>query len=167
MQTQRDAYPLAHWESICTCALMDEHTKLVNEILKDPQDGSLPLIDYTWTKDCTIARLHVVSKKSQPEFVAISHVWSDGFGNPQVNALHTCVFTEICRIVEKLPKSTSSTTTPFWMDTICVPLAPKEVKQMALNKLRDPYTDAQHVLVIDNYLRGTQSYGLSDLEIFA
>ena len=167
MQTKRETYPLAHWELNCTCALMDEHTELVNEILKDPQDGSLPLIDYTWTKDCTAAKLHVVSKESNPEFVAISHVWSDGFGNPKVNALHTCVFTQICRIVEKLPKTTSRLTTPFWMDTICVPLAPKEMKRIALNKLRDPYIDAQHVLVIDNYLRGTQSYGLSDLEIFA
>ena len=167
MKTERDTYQCSHWEPNCTCTMMNEHAELVNETLKDPQDGSLPLMDYTWSKDCTAAELQVVSKRRKPDFVAISHVWSDGFGNPKINALHTCVFAQICRIVDQLPKAISTSTTPFWMDTVCVPLAPKKMKQIALKKLRDPYANAQHVLVIDTYLRRTQSRGLIALEIFA
>ena len=162
MQTEKDKYPFAHWRNDCTCVMMDEHAESVNVILKS---GSLPLVDHAWRNDKI--EILIVPEEEKPEFVAISHVWSDGFGNPKDNVLNTCVFEAICRIVDQLPKRPSQLTTPFWIDTVCVPLRPQAIKDIAFQKLRDPYDRAQHVLVIDSYLRTTKSRGLSPLEIFA
>ena len=164
MQTEKEHYPIAHWRDDCTCVMMDEHAESVNAIL---ESGSLPLVDHAWKDDKSVVEILVVPEEQKPDFVAISHVWSDGLGNPKDSVLNTCVFTSICKIVDQLPKSPSQLTTPFWIETICLPLRPEAIKKIAFKKLRDPYDRAQHVLVIDSYLRTTQSRGLSPLEIFA
>jgi hypothetical protein len=56
---------------------------------------------------------------------------------------------------------------PFWLDTICVPIHLEELRIRAMNRLRRPYQDAMHVLVLDSYLYTQDSAKISPLEIFA
>lgn len=106
--------------------------------------------------------------KADIKFVAISHVWAEGLGNPHSNSLPSCSLDWVSRLVNALPrdKETDATTTPFWIDTVCVPIRPKEMHAMAMNRLRMPYQEAQYVLVLDSYLYTQKASELSALEIW-
>lgn len=57
---------------------------------------------------------------------------------------------ELQRLVNDLPKKDSAADTPFWIDTLCVPRSPPELKMEALQRLKEPYEEAASVLVIDS-----------------
>jgi Heterokaryon incompatibility protein (HET) len=80
-------------------------------------------------------------------FVAISHVWSHGLGNPSSNALPVCQLRYLFELIRKI----SSTEVYLWIDTISVPVT-REHKKIALRTLGQVYRQAHHVLVIDRHL---------------
>ncbi|KPA36452.1 hypothetical protein FLAG1_10784 [Fusarium langsethiae] len=85
-------------------------------------------------------------------YIAISHVWSDGLGNPHRNALPRCQLVRLSNI------ALSYHSTPlFWLDTLCVPPdtagLPKEQK-IALELMRKTYEDAKAVIVLDSWPGG-------------
>lgn len=53
----------------------------------------------------------------------------------------------------------------FWIDTLCCPVEPPEAKAMSLNLMKVPYTNASHVLVLENSLRYIESSKLDPTEI--
>lgn len=102
--------------------------------------------------------------------------WSDGLGNPHMNSLPQCQVKEIDRLisalnldeqprnnggqvhlptletelnslslVQKEPKQRQY----FWMDTLCVPVRPLELRKAAIKKMRVVYSKADKVLVLD------------------
>lgn len=89
-------------------------------------------------------------------FVAISHVWADGLGNPSANALPRC---QLSRIRERLQPRTSfgnrenhSTGSLWiWMDTLCIPVEAKyqTTRQKAIDQMALVYASAESVLVLD------------------
>jgi hypothetical protein len=81
------------------------------------------------------------------DFVAISHVWSHGLGNPSGNALPVCQLRYLFELIRKI----SSTEVYLWIDTISVPVT-REHKKIALTTLGQVYRQAHHVLVIDRHL---------------
>ncbi|MCJ1355049.1 MAG: hypothetical protein MMC33_005040 [Icmadophila ericetorum] len=164
MQITQDTYSLAHTLKNCTCAIIRVDCKAVGRILKA---GSIPLISLVENephKDCTI---EVRDQNNATGFVAISHVWAEGLGNPAENSLQSCMLSQISVLVNKLPKLVPDQATPFWIDTICVPVRPPELQAFALARMREPYERAQHVLVLDSYLQSLDSRNLSPLELFA
>jgi hypothetical protein len=80
-------------------------------------------------------------------FVAISHVWAHGLGNPSRNSLPLCQLAHLFH----LAKGISSPNPLLWIDTITVPVS-SEYKKLALGKLRQVYQGANKVLVIDRHL---------------
>lgn len=119
----------------------------VNSIL---WDGDIPLI----AVDTSTApsQIEVVRYKEQSEYcndyVAISHVWSDGLGNPKANSLPRCQLERIQHLVNKIDPG-ETYLIPFWIDTICVPLA-SELKSLAIVNMDKTYRNATDVLVFDN-----------------
>lgn len=90
-------------------------------------------------------------------FVAISHVWSDGLGNPRANSLPTCQLLRLLDLAAGVDADQDGKDgVGLWIDTLCVPLE-KNKRILALRQMGKAYTDAQHVLVIDNEL---QSFSL-------
>jgi hypothetical protein len=83
------------------------------------------------------------------------------------NVLQGCVLCEVSRKVNQLPKTSTESTTPFWIDTLCVPVRPPELKALALNMMAAPYQKAKQVLVLDGYLQSVESKLLSPVEVFA
>ncbi|KAM3076246.1 hypothetical protein ACMFMG_006246 [Clarireedia jacksonii] len=69
----------------CECDTVEVDNVRLEEIL---QNDEVPVLCF----DEETKALEIVSSKSQPEleYVAISHVWSDGWGNPQKNSLTLC-----------------------------------------------------------------------------
>ena len=86
--------------------------------------------------------------------MAISHVWSDGMGNPRANAIPLCVF-------QKLVAQTSSLSAQgfWWLDTLCFPLSPPEAYNRALLRMKQTYRDSHCTLVIDRWLLKANAAG--------
>jgi Heterokaryon incompatibility protein (HET) len=88
-------------------------------------------------------------------YIAISHVWSQGLGNPSSNSLPRCQLLHLFQLIRKI----SSSEPYLWIDTISVPVT-KEHKKIALRTLGQVYRQAHQVLVIDRHLLqvGTDPY---------
>jgi len=90
--------------------------------------------------------VEVMDCKGQP-FVAISHVWSHGLGNPSKNALPACQVRFLCGLARQVAGDDAI----LWIDTLSVPIE-KSAKRIAISQLRTVYTDATKVLVLDRHL---------------
>ena len=124
--------------------------------------GHLPLVvnqDYSDQHDLEITDSH-----RNGTYVAISHVWSHGLGNAQRNALPRCQLQRICKIVRDLYGSESHPV-PFWIDTICCPLTPKEARKLAIVSMRHTYSKAEAVIVLEANLEKLTSTSLWEPEL--
>lgn len=81
------------------------------------------------------------------DYIAISHVWSHGLGNPSQNALPICQVIRLFNLIRHI----SSPNVLLWIDTLSVPVNLK-YKRIAITRLRTVYQEAQGVLVIDRHL---------------
>lgn len=165
-----DAYEIRHEPDYCepTCALVGPPAAAIDSALKD---GLIPLITMCPVDgDQTSAReisLHVKPYWKDAEFIAISHVRSDGHGNPHGNVLPICFLKHLMIALGRLPQSNKSNPVTFWMDTLCVPVEKGEMRKAAIRLLKEPYERANHVLVIDSYLETLNSSAMSVMEIVA
>ncbi|KAL4747053.1 hypothetical protein BDW72DRAFT_209892 [Aspergillus terricola var. indicus] len=112
-------------------------------------------------KELWSVEYHLTGQR-QPEFVAISHVWTDGKGNPDANSLPECQLDRIQRLVEgvtwegrrRIPDSDyRSDGVGFWMDTLCIPVEDRVRKDKAITTMRRVYSEAKAVLVLDDWLQ--------------
>lgn len=87
-------------------------------------------------------------------YVAISHVWSDGLGNPWSNRLQLCQLRHIQNLVNAL-YTPDAWPVPFWIDTLGIPVGKKnaEFRRMAITRIAETFKKADNVLVIDNSLQ--------------
>ena len=90
-------------------------------------------------------------------YVAISHVWADGLGNPQANTMPRCqlVYLQekvnwVCSHHESCASNDPSVA--FWIDTLCVPLHDKQARRIAISKMKEVYHNAKLVIVLDSSL---------------
>ncbi|KAG0561114.1 hypothetical protein KC19_9G038400 [Ceratodon purpureus] len=146
-------YHTVHTSVSCDCPELTLDVEKIGEILGSKR---LPLIEVSPNGEPAHANIILREDDGNVGFVAISHVWADGLGNVRNNALPACSLQEISRLVNELPRSSlqqSEHCIPFWIDSVCVPVEPIHLKQLALNYLRHPYVNAEHVLVLDEYLR--------------
>ncbi|KAI4265388.1 MAG: hypothetical protein L6R35_007123, partial [Caloplaca aegaea] len=164
MMTKPATYRLSHRREGCSCPLLFADPKEVAQIL---EQGSIPLISMMPGPDHEALKMSVKDLAQGHHFVAISHVWAEGSGNVNDNALQTCLLKDISEQVRKLPWDGSSSDFAFWIDTLCVPVRPRHLQVLALNKMRIPYERADHVLVLDSHLRSLDSSKSSPTELFA
>lgn len=106
--------------------------------------------------------VEVVEHQVGMDYVAFSHVWSDGLGNKDGNWLPNCQFIHLVQAVnatrsenrdeDVIERPESGTTAPlFWIDTICVPREDTDIKGMALDRMVDIYAGAAMVLDAELY----------------
>ncbi|KAL9038306.1 MAG: hypothetical protein Q9180_003218, partial [Flavoplaca navasiana] len=157
MLTDPATYKLSHRSGCPNCPLLSANMHEIESILRG---NSIPLISLE------NGRIMVHDLIGVSEFVAISHVWAEGAGNVEGNALQTCLLGTISELVKELPGDKQSLKY-FWIDTLCVPVKPREMQTLALNKMRVPYEEAKHVLVLDSHLRSLNSKDMSTTELFA
>ncbi|KAM4064589.1 hypothetical protein HRG_005043 [Hirsutella rhossiliensis] len=158
-------YQVAHASEPCACESWDMPSSSVKIIRK----GGIPLARWSDHEG-----LQVVQYRENMPFVAISHVWSDGKGNPDRNALPRCQLQHIQAKVTELysvprrddqspwtmfgpwkrhsPRNPRRQPVGFWMDTLCVPVAEehKDLRSKAIKQMRAIYEAADRVLVLDN-----------------
>lgn len=104
-----------------------------------------------------------VQQSSVAPYVAVSHVWSDGLGNPRNNTLPECQLERLQKYVNALyPQALHPIA--FWIDTISVPLR-KDLRRIAIWRMAETYKAADKVLVIDDWLLQTDFTGNASLDL--
>jgi hypothetical protein len=138
------------------------------------KEGGIPLASWS---DAGLEVLQYNDKSDMP-YVAISHVWSDGKGNPERNALPECQLKDLQKKIEMLYSSPRRSPNPafnlsgrrqlqdfqdpwrrpvgFWMDTLCVPVEEKHIafRKQTIAQMRQIYEGADRVLVLDSWVEG-------------
>ncbi|KAL4778138.1 hypothetical protein BJX76DRAFT_363021 [Aspergillus varians] len=86
-------------------------------------------------------------------YVTISHVWSDGLGNPHDNTLPYCQLVYIQGLVNALyPESCRPV--KFWLDTLCIPVGTGQLplRRLAINRMGETFRRSDKTLALDNSL---------------
>ncbi|KAI0392015.1 hypothetical protein F5Y17DRAFT_460239 [Xylariaceae sp. FL0594] len=82
-------------------------------------------------------------------YAAISHVWSDGFGNTTENKLPPCMLLFLKRQLRQL----GSRRGPFWMDTLVIPVDPSEaskrLRKVAIGQIDQVFIKSTCSIVLD------------------
>ena len=143
-----------------TCIFKEvKQTELVSIL----ETGSIPLIRCEKLSKRRLC-IQLVSSAKETRYVALSHVWSQGKGNPTSNSLPQCQLSYIADKVDALYPGEDAVA--FWIDTVCCPIKPARAQALALEKMAVTYENADKVLVIDSALETALLPGeaVSDME---
>ena len=184
-------YKVRHVREECRCNDIVIPEQKMIEIIKE---GGIPLVSI---QSGPHGQLHLDVTKATvtSRYVALSHVWSDGMGNPKLNALPQCQLNKLMKCLQNLrwPNMTISDfvsakfrpmgidlgkyfrhTRPdpngkFWMDTLCIPVGEnhKELKTKAINQMAAIYAGASGVLVLDSEIEHLSAKALENIELLA
>lgn len=79
-----------------------------DDLLDIARKGEIPIIsvvEQTRPDLASVYRFQVHPRRKLSKYVAISHVWSDGLGNPEENALPLCQVKKLQAIIESVHES--------------------------------------------------------------
>ena len=80
-------YKSRHTTADCTCRMVTvPYDKLISIVRR----GRIPLVSIESFSPGWTPRLRVAARSRTSAYVAISHVWADGLGNPRENGLPSC-----------------------------------------------------------------------------
>jgi hypothetical protein len=128
-QIDMSSYQLVYAIKACECSEIEVRSEAIAKILEVPY--SVPLLKIVPGQ----LQIELVQSSSDTPYVAVSHEWADGLGNPISNSLHRCQMVRLKKMVDELQKSTGGqtiqnepdTTSAFvsspllWLDTLCCP----------------------------------------------
>lgn len=93
-------YRHRHVSDSCTCDFVSVDAEAVKDIIRG--DG-IPLVSIRREEHGRVS-LTISKASSRSDYVAISHVWSDGLGNPTANALPQCQLERLSRCLTQMPR---------------------------------------------------------------
>ncbi len=171
-------YQPKHKQPHCKCKEAAPNTK---DIYNTLQRGELPLLKLTQTNgNLESLNIEVVTYTPETPYVAISHVWADGLGNPRENSVPRCQLSHLLKLVDSLRTSTPFFFDPdtrardaekrpllIWLDTLCCPVSPSEAKALAIAEMRRTYESSRHVLLLDAGLQLYSRHEISCVEALA
>ncbi|KAI9740406.1 MAG: hypothetical protein M1834_004986 [Cirrosporium novae-zelandiae] len=173
-QINKEIYQIRHVSNNCQCVSWKPDEERILEIIKD---GGVPLVCFPvdWPADSESLVLEVIRYQPGQQYVAISHVWADGLGNPYENALPAFQIWNLWRTICSMyttvfdnfgikymwvkpflrpPFLCPDKVVPFWIDTLCVPVIPslQNYRREAIRRMRQTYIQADKVLMLDDDL---------------
>ncbi|KAF1962801.1 hypothetical protein CC80DRAFT_97815 [Byssothecium circinans] len=179
----RERYTTKHTSEGCNC----EHVlSPMQRIIKIIERGKIPLISLQESEGGGLT-FSVCERTASTRYIAMSHVWADGFGNPSANSLPNCTLRQLKLWLENLPLPTYevgytfagkrfdasrlhfiTTTSWFWMDTLCIPVEERHrhLRNAHINDMASVYAGASQVLTLDTELLATKA-STSATEILA
>ncbi|KAI1370224.1 hypothetical protein F4677DRAFT_369790 [Hypoxylon crocopeplum] len=149
-------YKQKHVREGCNCNAREVNTAHLCEII---EHGEVPVFNWdSGRSELRITSANIVKRGvSQPAYIAIFHVWSDGMGNSAKNALLECQLQHIQDKVEALVESSELSAKPrhFWLDTLCIPVdkSKKELRRECIRKMGNIYRGAAAVLALSSTLK--------------
>jgi hypothetical protein len=154
---------MLHRSVDCDCNMVEVDMAAVNGCL---EGGTFALLQVIGEDDPATTRVEVVSSARCHPYVALSHVWVDGLGNPAANALPRCQVAYVARAIKQLQEKVGQYFL-LWLDTLCCPVESLEHRQLCLLRMRQIYQEAHHVLVLDASLACYSAQELDAVEISA
>ncbi|KAK7682674.1 hypothetical protein QCA50_014057 [Cerrena zonata] len=153
-QVNEKTYESAHVERGCKCTLVKVK---IDEVCAILDKGKIPRI--------TISKDFKLSVNDSQPYVAISHVWSHGIGNPNENALPLCQVRRLSSLMSGL-RDVGEASLALWIDTLCAPvqISRKVHRKKAVILMSQTYQDASAVLVLDRELQRLDTQKVSLLE---
>ncbi|KAL4995482.1 hypothetical protein BDV10DRAFT_188011 [Aspergillus recurvatus] len=128
------------------------------------EQGQVPLAMVVRDSERQLS-LKITPYKQGMTYIAISHVWTHGLGNPDENALRSCQLQELDKLLKRMHEDldlgdtgTDSKNIYFWIDTLCLPLRPAHSRKAGIKQMRHCYKAAAAVLVLDKHLRRSTIY---------
>ena len=152
LQTSDDTYQTKHTDNCpgnSSCMAIDLGQEKTSSIL---YKGGIPIITVPFfPEDGKSPKVEVLDYCSEKmKFVAISHVWGHGIGNPNANSLPSC---QIVRLKELSAKASpvKFIQPAFWIDTLCIPVGSKHktARKLAIVRIAKTFQEACRVLVLD------------------
>lgn len=165
-QIDPKSYRAGHVPPCNDCTLLHVDAVEMGEILS--MDSMQVLIDTTKRFDeCNKIPIKSVELKEKHEapygYIATSHVWSHGLGNPRANAMPRCQLNKLWDIIADFRVGPSEPVLPIWIDTVCCPVE-TEAKKQVLRDMRLIYQAARRVLVLDHDLSRMNAEGKTAVE---
>ncbi|KIW70239.1 hypothetical protein, variant 2 [Phialophora macrospora] len=141
------------------------------KVIKVLKDGRIALLDLQFDRKSKRFFIKVVPARPNSWFVALSHVWADGLGNPKRNSLPQCQLGRIYGLIRRFCKPESSRSSnqkrPYlWLDTLCCPVDPGG-KLLALAQMPQVYREASQVLALDSSLVDVDCKLLHPIEVMS
>ncbi|KAK4450389.1 hypothetical protein QBC34DRAFT_78986 [Podospora aff. communis PSN243] len=187
-----DNYTTRHTEPSCLC----HHSFMSDEEMRSIiSSGGIPVARIRLSKSGS-PYLQVKRAGPQTRYIAFSHVWSDGLGNPRANSLPECQlkrlrtslqllappmfdFTQGYMAVPQLNLGVDGkrltiawgSTEWFWLDTLCIPVGSDDesllLKSKAINQMAAIYAGAHQVLVLDSVMEASKLVGRDACHVLA
>ena len=157
-------YQPRHLESCRKCESIGSSATHIASIIAS---GDIPVVSCSYSS-AGRPQLDIVPATAKLRYIAISHVWSGGLGNPHENTIPMCQFVKLMQLVENLlspqvfwgqRRSIRRQKPPicFWLDTLCIPVGEsmQNERRTSIDKMAKIYAGAVHVLVLDVELQKT------------
>ncbi|KFY34408.1 hypothetical protein V494_06803 [Pseudogymnoascus sp. VKM F-4513 (FW-928)] len=93
-----------------TCGDVQIDSEMLHNLI---MQGKIPIVSLSMGTDGKL-NTEVTHAGDVPHYIAISHVWSDGLGNPHGNALPYCELLKMFRMLEEWPLKHAK---PDWMNS--------------------------------------------------
>lgn len=162
-------YETQHTTPNCSCSHIGVPIDQVVSMLRKRQ---IPLLTIVSNDTDSLIRLCVEPYTGKQTYVAFSHIWSDGLGNPSHNTLPWCQIQRLKGLLkelssipsiwqlinsgnsERLYRRLRNRSVAFWLDTLCVPVSShyEPERSIALELMKDTYDKSYQVLVLDKEL---------------
>lgn len=122
----------------------------LDEMMQIVAKGGIPVLRIQ-ADDVYQLSLSARSADDGAKYVAISHVWTDGFASTTSSTITQCQLTCIADRLGKLELTEDCGDLCFWMDTLCIPVDPamQQVREAQIRRMHDIYKDAYAVIVMD------------------
>lgn len=156
-QIDEESYKTLHTSSTCHCDFLGPDMAAIIGLIAL---NKIPVLYWD-------GALKVDFVRAGTNYVAISHVWSHGLGNPSGNELPRCQVLQLIKNLSRFNKSDSQQPVRFWIDTLCCPINHRRARTLAIRSMGKVYGCAQSVLVIDNYVKSHMLSEISTQEAFA
>ncbi|KAL2840676.1 hypothetical protein BJY01DRAFT_218215 [Aspergillus pseudoustus] len=174
-QLNEETYRTAHTTDECDC---QHYGPVMDEVVSIISAGGIPLLSITPTRKEPFLKVEVEKYTEGKKYIAFSHVWSDGLGNPTANTLPLCQLHRLGDLLDGLVSGISSLdlvnrlafkelwkkkfhgpSLLFWMDTMCIPVAEelKDLRTKSIKSMKAVYERAFRVLVLDSDIQGCSS----------
>ncbi|KAF8419024.1 hypothetical protein EV426DRAFT_678427 [Tirmania nivea] len=135
-----DAYVTKHVTETCQCQFQ---IPVLVEVVDKILDNRIPVVKL----NCNGHLIVQDASQVTVDYVAISHVWSDGLGSTTESGLPTCQIQRLANITRRLVPGGA-----FWMDSLCIP-SQQAARKRAIGIMGKIYRTAAKVLVIDSSIR--------------
>ncbi|KAL4877594.1 hypothetical protein BJY04DRAFT_209864 [Aspergillus karnatakaensis] len=189
-------YVTRHVQEECNCSHVTADVEQLHAIL---QGGKFPVVRITPRGEDELGKrqfdVKVEKKRSSQPYVAVSHVWADGLGNPHANSLPHCQLEflydqakPLLRDKEHIPHYEEKTfgllhsgasriahfaanATRRGDDSVLVWMDTlcvphrNDVRNLAIQRIRDVYLGAYRTMIIDSSLMMIDSRSCSKLEL--